>query len=99
VKTSHRLRLASPLIGLTGLSFGAALIGAIGLWSQYTNGERLITAFLVLITGLSLGISVSIAVDRRITDTPWLRIATIAVFLLLSCGVAVVRRTLILDGV
>ncbi|OJF13106.1 hypothetical protein [Couchioplanes caeruleus] len=99
MKTSHRLRLAAPLTGLTGLSFGAALLGAIGLWSQYTNAERAITAFLCLITGLSLGISISIAVDRRITDTPWLRIATIAVFLLLSYGVAVVRRNLVLEGV
>jgi hypothetical protein len=99
VKTSHRLRLATPLIGLTGLTFGAAVIGAVGLWSQYTTAERLVTAFLCLITGLSLGLSISIAADRRITDVPWLRIATIAVFLLLSCGVAVVRRNLVLDGV
>lgn len=99
MKLSHRLRLASPLIGLTGLSFGAALIGAIGLWSSYTNPERAITGFLCLITGLSLGISISIAVDRRITDVPWLRIATIAVFLALSCGVAIARRNLVLDGV
>jgi hypothetical protein len=98
MKTSHRLRLAVPLIGLTGLSFGAAAIGAAGLWSQYTNPERFITAVLCLITGLSLGISVHIAADRRITEMPWLRLATIGVFLALSCGVAVVRRNLVLDG-
>jgi hypothetical protein len=99
VKTSHRIRLAVPLIGLTGLSFGAAVIGAVGLWSQYDAAERFITAFLCVITGLSLGVSVSIALDRRINDVPWLRIATIGVFLLLSCGVALVRRNLVLEGV
>jgi hypothetical protein len=99
VKTSHRLRLAVPLIGLTGLSFGTALIGAVGLWSFCSSAERFVTVFLCLITGLSLGIAVSIATDRRITDVPWLRITTIAVFLALSYGVAVVRRNLVLDGV
>ena len=99
MRTTHRLGLATPLIGLTALTFGIALIGAMGLWREYTNGERAITAFLCLMTGLSLGLSVSIALDRRITEIPWLRIGAIGALLLLSCGVAVVRRNLILDGV
>ena len=99
MKTSHRLGLAVALIGLTGLTFGVALAGAIGLWREYTGGERAITAFLCLMTAMSLGISVSIALDRRIIEAPWLRIGAVAALLLLSCGVAVVRRNLILDGV
>ncbi|GIF23491.1 hypothetical protein BJ973_004102 [Actinoplanes tereljensis] len=98
MKTAHRLRLAAPLIGLTGLTFGAALIGAVGLWDDYTGGERAITAFLCLMTGLTLGLSVWIAADRRVESVPWWRIATIAGLLLLACGVALVRRALVLDG-
>jgi hypothetical protein len=98
VRPTHRVGLALPLIGLTGLTFGFAFIGAMGLWRDYTNGERAITAFLCLSAGLSLGISLSIAFDRRMTEVPWLRIGAIAALLLLSCGVAVVRRNLIVDG-
>ena len=99
MNTTHRLGLAAPLIALTGLTFGTALIGAVGLWDEYTNGERAITAFMCVLTGLSVGLSLSIAVDRRITSTPWLRIAAIAALLLLACGGALLRRNLILDGV
>lgn len=98
MRPTHRMGLALPLIGLTALTFGISLIGAVGVWREYTNGERAITAFLCLLTGLSLGLSVSIALDRRIIELPWLRIGAIAALLLLSCGVAVVRRNLILDG-
>lgn len=99
MNTARRLGLASPLVALTGLTFGTALIGAIGLWNQYTSGERAITALMCVLSGLSVGLSLSIAVDRRITSTPWLRIAAIAALLLLTCGGAILRRTLVLDSV
>ncbi|NMO52903.1 hypothetical protein HH310_17105 [Actinoplanes sp. TBRC 11911] len=98
MRPGHRVGLALPLIGLTALTFGLSLVGAVGVWRDYTNGERAITAFLCLMTGLGLGLSVSIAVDRRIVEVPWLRIGAIGALLLVSCGVAVVRRNLIVDG-
>jgi hypothetical protein len=98
MKTLHRIGLATPLIGLTGLVFGISLIGANGLWSEYTDGERALTALLCLLTGGSVALSLSIAVDRRVDSVPWLRITAIVVLLLLSFGAALVRRNLILDG-
>ncbi|WP_250002100.1 hypothetical protein [Actinoplanes sp. M2I2] len=68
-----------------------------GFWNEYT-AERAITAFLCLVTGLSLGISVSTALDRRIHDTPWLRLTAVAAFLLLACGITIARRNLALDA-
>jgi hypothetical protein len=99
VNTAHRLGLASPLVALTGLTFGTALVGALGLWDEYTSGERAVTVLMCVLSGLGVGLSLSIAVDRRITTTPWKRIAAIAALLLLACGGALVRRTLVLDGV
>jgi hypothetical protein len=98
VRTSHRLALAAPLIGLTGLTFGIVLIGASGLWQEYTSGERALTAGMCLLAGASLVLSVSIAADRRIDDVPWKRIAAIGALLLLSFGLALVRRNLVLEG-
>lgn len=97
--TTHRIGLAATLTAVTGLVFGTALIGAIGLWDQYTSGERVLTAVMCLLSGVGVGVALSIAVDRRITSTPWLRIAAVAVLLLLACGGALLRRTLVLDGV
>jgi F0F1-type ATP synthase assembly protein I len=69
------------------------------LWREFTDGERVLTALLCLLTGASVGVSLSIAVDQRIDSVPWLRIAAIIVLLLLSFRAALVRRNLILDGV
>jgi hypothetical protein len=95
----HRIGLAIPLIGLSALTLGVSLIGARGLWDEYSSGERFITVLMCLMTGLSLGISVAVAVDRRIDSLPWRRIIAIAVLLVLSCGVAVIRRELVLSDV
>jgi hypothetical protein len=99
VKTLLRWRLAAPLIGLTGLSFTLALLGAVNLWPSYTSTERTTTALLCLITGAGLALSISIGVDSRIREVPWLRIIAIAASFLLACGAALLRRSLVLDGV
>jgi hypothetical protein len=91
--------IAAPLVALTGLTFGISLIGANGLWDEYTSSERAITALMCTLSGLAVGLSLSIAIDRRITSTPWMRIAAIAALLVLACGGALVRRSLVLDGV
>lgn len=81
------------------MTFGIAVVGATGLWREYTAGERAATAVLCLMTGLGLMISVSIALSRRRDDVPWVRIAAIVVLLLLSFAAGLVRRNLILAGV
>ncbi len=92
--TFTRWRLATPFIVFSALFLFGTGLGAWAYWSGWTTAERLITAFLGVMFAINLGISISIGTDRRIHDTPWLRIATIVVFFALACGVTLVRRSL-----
>jgi hypothetical protein len=89
-----RWRLAIPLALFSALFLGGTVLGAWAYWDRWSLGERLITVFLGIVFALNLGISISIGADRRVTETPWSRIGTIALFFVLACGVTVVRRNL-----
>lgn len=89
-----RWRLATPFIVLSGLLLFATGLGAWAFWSQWSGAERAITVFLGVMFGMCLGISISIGADRKIQDTPWMRMGTVALFIALGCGVTLVRRNL-----
>jgi len=83
-----RWRLATPLITLNLLCLGAAILGARVLWSLEDAAEHALRVLFIVVFTVNLGLSVSIGVDRRIRDTPWLRIATVILIFALSCAVA-----------
>ncbi|MGA5305987.1 hypothetical protein ACPCHT_39285 [Nucisporomicrobium flavum] len=90
----RRWRIAVPLAILSALLLGATVLGAWAYWSEDSAAENALTAFLCLMFAACLGISISIGVDRRIDDVPWLRIGTVVIFIALACGVSWVRDTL-----
>ncbi|WP_067509276.1 hypothetical protein [Actinoplanes sp. TFC3] len=94
MNTLTRWRFATPFVVFSALFLFGTALGAWAYWSGWSLAERLITVFLGVMFALSLGISISIGVDRRIQDTPWLRMGTVAVFFALACGVSLVRRSL-----
>ncbi|MGX6606227.1 hypothetical protein ACWKSP_29500 [Micromonosporaceae bacterium Da 78-11] len=94
MKASHRWRLAIPLTVLSGLCLAATLLGARAFWSVDSSAENALTAFLILMFAMMVGMAVSIGFDRNIQDMPWLRLGTIALFFVLASGVALVRRSL-----
>lgn len=94
MKASHRWRLAIPLTLLCGLCLAATILGAIAYWTTDSPAENALTVFLIIMFTIMVGMSVSIAFDRSIQDTPWWRIGAIALFFVLASGVALVRRSL-----
>jgi hypothetical protein len=94
VNALTRWRLATPFIVFSGLFLLGTLLGAWAYWSGWSLGERLITIFLAVMFTLTLGVSISIGADRKISDVPWWRMGTILVFYALACGVTLVRRNL-----
>jgi uncharacterized membrane protein len=89
-----RWQLAMPFMILTGLFLFGTSASAWFNWSSWSLAERLITVCMIVIFALTFGTSVSIGVDRRIDDVPWLRMGVIALYLALGCGVTLVRRNL-----
>lgn len=94
MNTLMRWRLATPLIILSGLLLFATSLGAWAFWSRWSTAERAITAFLGLMFGICVGISISIGVDPKVQETPWMRMGVVALFIALGCGVTLVRRNL-----
>ncbi len=88
---SLRWRLAFPLIFFTLLLFVATAGGLWLYWDVDSPIRRALTAFMCLMLGITVGISVSIGADRRIESIPWLRLGAIVVFVALTTGVAWVR--------
>ncbi|WP_249997658.1 hypothetical protein [Actinoplanes sp. M2I2] len=86
-----RWRIAIPLVIISAIALGATVLGAWAYWEKDTTAQHLLTVFLGIIFALCVGISISIGADRKIEDTPWLRIGTVALFILLACGVSWVR--------
>jgi hypothetical protein len=86
-----RWRIAIPLSLLSALPLGATLLGAWAYWDQDSTAARALTIVLALMFAACLGISISIGLDGKIQDTPWLRIGTVVVFIALACGVSWVR--------
>ncbi|HET6262468.1 MAG TPA: hypothetical protein VFG99_09555 [Chloroflexia bacterium] len=89
-----RWRLATPLLLLSLMGLASVVAGAWLFWSLQSYAERALTALLAIIMAMNGALSVSIGTDRRLDDTPWLRIGTIVLLFVLSCGVAVARRQL-----
>jgi hypothetical protein len=50
--------------------------------------------FLGIVFAINLAVNISTGTDRRLHDTPWLRVGTIILLFLLGCGIALVRRNL-----
>jgi hypothetical protein len=94
VNALTRWRLATPFIVFSAIFLFATVLGAWAYWSGWSLAERLITIFLAVMFTLTLGVSISIGADRKISDTPWWRMGAIVVFFALACGVTLVRRTL-----
>ncbi|GGQ87388.1 hypothetical protein [Couchioplanes azureus] len=90
----QRWRIAVPLAVISALLLGATALGAWAYWNVDSTAENALTVFLCLMFVLCLGTSLSIGFDRKISDVPWLRIGTVLVFIVLSCGVSWVRDTL-----
>jgi len=91
VSPFKRWRIAIPLALISALLLGATVLGAWAYWDDDSTAEHALTIFLGLMFALCLGISVSIGLDRKLQDVPWLRIATVALFIALACGVSWVR--------
>jgi hypothetical protein len=89
-----RWRLAIPLVFLSLICLAATVIGAWAYWAVDSAAERALTVFLAVMFAINVAISVSIGTDRRLQDTPWLRVGTVILFFLLGCGVTLVRRSL-----
>ncbi|GIJ34994.1 hypothetical protein [Micromonospora sediminimaris] len=87
-----RWRIAIPLLGLSLLLFVPAVFGAWAWWSENSATYRTITAFICLVLAGCVGISLSIGI-KKTEDVPWLRIGLVAVGILATCGLAVVRRS------
>ncbi|MGW4465108.1 hypothetical protein [Micromonospora sp. NPDC004704] len=86
-----RGQLAFSLILLNLLMLTAALFGTWAWWSEYGVVYRVLSVLICLIVIGTLGVSVSIGV-KPTRDVPWLRIGLVALGILLSCGVALLRR-------
>ena len=86
-----RLRLAIPLTFLSLIPLAATIVGAVAFWDNWSGTRQAMTVFLGIMFAICVGLSVSIAFDRRIESIPWLRIATVIAFIALACGVSWVR--------
>jgi hypothetical protein len=86
-----RWRIAIPLALISALALAATILGASAYWGEDSVARNALTIFLGLMFALCLGISISIGVDRKLNDVPWLRIGTVVVFIALACGVTWVR--------
>jgi hypothetical protein len=90
-----RWRVALPLTGLSSIFLVAAVYGGVTWWSDSSLAEQALTIVICLLLAVSLLGSVSIGLlktDGR--DLPWMRIGVVVLALLLSCGVTVLRRSL-----
>lgn len=87
----RRWRIAIPLAIISGLALAATVLGAWAYWDQDNTAQHLLTVFLGVMFAVCVGISISIGVDRKIEDVPWLRIGTVALFIALACSVSWVR--------
>jgi hypothetical protein len=86
-----RWRIALPFALISGLFLIMTALGAWLYWSTDNSAERALTVFLCVMYGICLAVSVSIGLDRRIQRVPWLRMGTVALFIVLSIGVGWVR--------
>ncbi|MEV1288742.1 hypothetical protein [Micromonospora sp. NPDC049679] len=86
-----RWKLAGPLIGLSLLLAVPAVFGTVAWWSLYGTGYRVLSVIICLVLAAQLAVAVSIGV-RPAKDVPWIRIGLVVLGLLLTCGLARLRR-------
>ncbi|MEV4629342.1 hypothetical protein AB0J90_24080 [Micromonospora sp. NPDC049523] len=86
-----RWRIALPLIGLSLLLVAPALFGTWAWWSDHGVAFRALSIVICLVVIVNVGVAISIGV-RPARDVPWLRIGLVALGILLTCGLAVLRR-------
>ncbi|MFG1674631.1 hypothetical protein [Micromonospora sp. NPDC049282] len=87
-----RWKLAVPLILLSLLMLVPALFGTVMWWPEFGTAYRLLSVAICLVIAAQLGIAVSIGV-RPARDVPWLRIGLVLAAILVSCGLAALRRS------
>jgi hypothetical protein len=86
-----RWKLAFPLIGLSGLLVAPALFGTWTWWSDYGVAFRVLSIIICLVAIATVSVAVSIGV-KPTRDVPWLRIGLVALGILLTCGLALLRE-------
>jgi hypothetical protein len=79
-----RWRLATPLITLNLLCLGAIVLRVRIFWSLDDPAEHVLTVLFAVMFTVNLGLGISIGVDRRIRDTPWLRVAAMILIFTLA---------------
>jgi hypothetical protein len=87
-----RWKIAFPLTGLSLLLLVPALFGTWAWWSDYGVAYRALSVVICLVTTAAVGVSVSVGV-KPTRDVPWLRIGLVALAILLTCGLAILRRS------
>ncbi|MBG0568183.1 hypothetical protein [Actinoplanes aureus] len=88
----RRLRLAIILGFFSVLPLAAVILGAVAFWDNWSGARQAMTIFLAVMFTICVGVSISIAADKRLEGVPWLRIGTIGLFIVLACGVGWVRE-------
>ncbi|MEU8374732.1 hypothetical protein AB0C22_16630 [Micromonospora sp. NPDC048894] len=85
-----RWRIAFPLLALSLLMFVPAVFGTWAWWSENGTAYRVLSVFICLVVAGCVGVSLSVGI-KRAEDVPWLRIGLVALGVLVTCGLAVVR--------
>ncbi|RAO47805.1 hypothetical protein GAR06_01800 [Micromonospora saelicesensis] len=88
-----RLKLATPLIGLSLLMAVPAVFGTVTWWSFYGDGYRVLSVVICLVLTAQLAVAVSIGV-RPSRDVPWTRVGLVILGMLFACGLARIRHEL-----
>ena len=89
-----RWRLATPLVILSLLCLSAVILGARLYWSVDGTAERTLTVLAAIMFTANLLLSISIGADRRIQQTPWVRLGIVITLFALSCFVGMLRESL-----
>lgn len=94
MSTWKRWRIAIPLLGLSLLLFVPAVFGAWAWWSENGAAYRTATVLICLVVASCVGISLSIGI-RKTDYVPWLRIGLVVAGILATCGLTVVRGSVV----
>lgn len=91
MKTLGRLQISVVLALFSLIGVGGTVAGAIAFWDRHTLTYNLVTLFAAFLFLVCFGVSVSIALDRKLDDIPWGRLGFYLLFFLLGGGVAWAR--------
>ncbi|MFE9960505.1 hypothetical protein [Micromonospora sp. NPDC005299] len=87
-----RWKIAIPLTGLSLLMLIPAVFGTWAWWSENSTTYRALSVVICLVTAATVATALSVGI-RPARDTPWLRIGLVALGVLATCGLAIVRRS------